>query len=210
MAILKGIEASVVIDGKALTEYDDEDTLGESSDHTSEVSKYIEAVSGAKFSISITVPKSYNFVKDAITFRLSLDGVWVWTLLCRKARLKNMREDWHESIAGSKEKCGDEWHLRPFKFEDIKIGETSLRILVSCIDQRIQLKRQLQRLAAGRLIILSMSESSYSMSMKQHLLDKVTPPASGVLDSIHHLRLQRRSLKVETSRFRLSTRILNF
>ena len=126
MAILKEIEASVIIDGNALTEYDDEDTLDESSEHTSEVSKYIEAVSGAEFSIGLTVPKSYNFRGDALSFKTSLDGVYVESTFCREAKLKNLREDWHKTVAGSEVKNGTQWYLRPFKFGDIKIGETSL------------------------------------------------------------------------------------
>ena len=134
MAILKGIEASVIVDGKALTEYDDEDTPDESSDHTGEVSKYIEAVSDAEFSIGFTVPKSYKFEANALSFKLNLDGVWVGTYLLRKAKLKNLRKDWHETIAGSKAKNGEEWYLRPFKFDDIKIGETSFYTSTFCID----------------------------------------------------------------------------
>ena len=134
MAILKSIEASVVIDGKALTEYDDEDTPDESSDHTSEVSKYIEAVSDAEFSISITVPKSYKIEANALCFDLSLDGFWGRTYLLRKAKLKSKREDWHTTIAGSKVKNSEGWYLRPFKFADVKIGKTSLHVSVFCID----------------------------------------------------------------------------
>ena len=137
MAILNGVEASVVIDGKALIEYDDEDTADDGSDHTSEVSKYIEAVSDAEFSIGITVPKSYSFKADALSFRLSLDGVRVDSSLCRKAKLKSLRKDWHDTIAGSKVKNGNEWYLRPFKFNDIKIGETNPHILTFCIDEEI-------------------------------------------------------------------------
>ena len=127
MARLKGIEASVVIDGRALTEYDDEDTPDESSDHTSEVSKYIEAVSDAEFSISVTVPNSHKFAGDALSFRLSLDGIWVKTWLCRKAKIRDLREDWHANIAGSEVGNGKKWCLRPFKFNDIKTGKTSLQ-----------------------------------------------------------------------------------
>ena len=134
MAILNAIEASIIIDGKALTEYNDEDTLDESSDHTSEVSKYIEAVSDAEFSIGITVPRSYNFVGNAICFQLSLDGVCVKSRLFQKAKLKDLREDGRISLEGSKGKIGKEWFLRPFKFDDIKIGNTSLHMFVFCID----------------------------------------------------------------------------
>ena len=134
MAILKGIEASVVIDGKALTEYDNEDTIDEIFDHTSELSKYIEAVSEAEFGIDITVPQSYNIKADALVFKLSLDGIWVRTLFCRKSKFKSRRRDWHNTMAGSKVKNGKEWYLRAFKFNDIKIGKTSLHILTLCID----------------------------------------------------------------------------
>ena len=206
MAILKGIEASVVIDGKALTEYDDEDTPDESFDHTSEVSKYIEAVSDAEFSIDYTVPRSYNFVGNALSFKCSLDGVWVRTGLCLKADLEDLRKDRPWTIAGSNVKNGEEWYLRPFKFDDIKIGETSLHISVFCIDREIQWKRQLQRLAAGRAKVSPISEPSRSMSLTHKLLAGDTAPATMVLNSVNHLRLRRRSSKVETSRFRLSTR----
>ena len=124
MAILKGVEASVLIDGKALTEYDDEDTRDENSDPTSQVSKYIEAISGAEFSISVTMPRSYNFVGDAVKFELRLDGVCVFTWLCREVGFKDLRKDWHGTIAGHLAKNGEEWYLRPFKFDDIKIGGT--------------------------------------------------------------------------------------
>ena len=136
MAILEGIEASVIIDGKALTEYDNEDTSDGGSDHTSEVSKYIEALPDAEFSMGITVPKSYSFVGNALCFKLSLDGVRVGTWLCRKAKLEDLRKDWHIFIAGSKVKNGEEWYLRPFRFDDIKIGETRFHILIFCIDLR--------------------------------------------------------------------------
>ena len=127
MARPKGIEASVVVDGKALTEYEDEDTPDESSEHTSAVSKYIEAVSDAEFSVSVTVPKSHKFAKDGLSFRLSLDGIWVKTWLCRKAKIMELGQDWYTTIAGSEVKNGKAWCLKPFKFNNLKIGKTSLQ-----------------------------------------------------------------------------------
>ena len=127
MARPKGIEASVVVDGQALTEYEDRDTPDESSEHTSAVTRYIEAVSDAEFSISVTVPRSHKFAKDGLSFRLSLDGIWVKTWLCRKAKIMELGQDWHTTIAGSDVKNGKEWCLRPFKFNDIQIGKTSLQ-----------------------------------------------------------------------------------
>ena len=130
MAILKGIEVSVVIDGKALAEYDDEDIADENPDHPSEISKYIEVISDAEFSIDITVPSSYDFAADAISFRLGLDGVSVKKRLCQKAKLKRLHGYWHSNIAGSDVKNGEEWYLRPFRFDDIKIGKPGLHILI--------------------------------------------------------------------------------
>ena len=130
MAILKGIEISVVVDGKALTEYDDEDAANENSDHPSGVSKYIEAVPDAEFSIDITMSQSYDLTADGLSFRLSLDGVSVRNRICRKAMLKRLRKDWRDNIAGSPMKNGDKCYLRPFKFNDIKIGKTILHILI--------------------------------------------------------------------------------
>ena len=136
MAILKGIEVSVVIDGKALAEYDDEDIADQSPEHPSEVSKYIEAVSDAEFSIDFTVPQFYEFTADALAFKFILDGVTVRNSVCRKAKLKRLRKDWHENIAGSKVKNGEGWCLRPFKFNDIKIGKTRLHLLMFILTTR--------------------------------------------------------------------------
>ena len=131
MAILKGIDVSVVIHGKPLTEYDDEDAADRNSEHPSEVSKYIEVVSDAEFRINIIMSQSYDLTADGLSFRLSLDGVSVRNRLCRKAKLKRLRKDWHDNIAGSYMKNGEEWYLRPFKFNDIKIGKTILHVLIS-------------------------------------------------------------------------------
>ena len=150
MAILKGIEASIIIGGKALTEYDDEDTGDGGSDHTSEVSKYIEAVSGAEFSISITVPKSYKFKANALSFRLILDGVWVKSRFCREATLKNLRTDWHTTTAGSNVKNDEGWYLRPFRFDDIKIGETSFHILIFCVDSKNSVEASTSTAGSGQ------------------------------------------------------------
>ena len=210
MAIIKGIEASVIIDGRALTEYDDGDAGDGGSDHTSKVSKYIEAVSDAEFSISITVPKSYKFEANALCFEPSLDGVRVKGYLCLKSELKSLHKDWHETIPGSKVKNGEEWYLRPFKFSDIKIGKTSLHISVLCIDQGFQWKRQLQRLAAGRPIVSPIWAPSHSMSLTRKSLARagVTAPGTRLLNSVIHLRLRRRSSKVEMLRIGLRTRTL--
>ena len=130
MAILKGIEVSVVIDGKALTEYDDEDAANENPDHPSEVSKYIEAVPDAEYSVDITMSQSYDLTADGLSFSLSLDGVSVRKPVCRKAKLKRLRKAWYKRVSGSKVENGEEWYLRPFKFNDIKIGKTRLYIFI--------------------------------------------------------------------------------
>ena len=177
MAILEGIEVLVVIAGKALTEYDDEEAADKSHEHASEVSKYIEAVSDAEFGIDITVPSSYDFAGDAISFKLTLDGVSVRGRLCRKAKIKRLRVDWHTTIAGSKVKNGKNWYLKPFKFNDINIGKTSLHILIICIDREIQLKRQLHQLAAGRATVSQNWGPSHWLSLTEKLPARLTVPA---------------------------------
>lgn len=71
----EGAQASVIIDGKAVTKYDDEETRDKHSDSTSVVIEYLEARSDAKFSVNLTVPQSYDITADALAFKLSLDGV---------------------------------------------------------------------------------------------------------------------------------------
>ena len=54
MAILKDIKVAIMINGKELKEYDDEDDV---NDDQSSVSKYVEATSNAQFEIFTSAPR---------------------------------------------------------------------------------------------------------------------------------------------------------
>jgi hypothetical protein len=72
MAVLQdvpGVQVQVVVDGKALKEYDD----SESNQTSKATSKYVEAVSGRNFEIHTTLEKHMETDHD-VSIRVLVDG----------------------------------------------------------------------------------------------------------------------------------------
>ena len=73
MAILGKFEAQVFVNDVRVEEFDDDDE--DDSATNDEVTKYIEAVSGACFEIKILIDPSYHYTEEeAITARVFIDG----------------------------------------------------------------------------------------------------------------------------------------
>ena len=122
MAVLDDIEVTVQVDEQDLKEYYDHD--GEHADDAS-ISKYIEAVSRAKFEVVASVSTSHKLTSDALGLEISIDGNLVARGLLRKHRFlggKNMTTHVKRAIKGVS-RFGDEgWELRPFTFTEINAG----------------------------------------------------------------------------------------
>jgi hypothetical protein len=65
-------EVKIKVEDTYPLEYDDDDDEAEASE--SVTTKYIEAVSGAKFGISCKVLPGYHFNEDFLSFQVFLDG----------------------------------------------------------------------------------------------------------------------------------------
>ena len=121
MAILDDIEVTIQVNGQDLREYFDQD--GDPSTDVS-VSKYIEAVSGARFEVVIMVPKSHKFLSDALTFRVFLDGSLVGKSGINKIKvLKDKSNFYKKSIKGVSKPVGSGWEMRSFQFTEINISQ---------------------------------------------------------------------------------------
>jgi hypothetical protein len=121
MAILKPFECKVEVGGVALEEYEDEDT--EQANTTTSLTKYIEAVSGANFSLKLTVQPGWTMQADFIAWYIDLDGKQ-----CGGGVIKSESYDGSRSCAsvryGVTSGAGGDWTERKFRFADITIGET--------------------------------------------------------------------------------------
>lgn len=140
MAILKEIEVTVQSGGQALEEYRDEDNdeenqmlyeerqadrangnLTENPSH-SRVSKYIESVTGAEFTIKAVVPASFQMRSNALRFRVLMDGKPVAKKTCVQAKKKSPKSRWEHDFMGSLTITRDVTTIRPFLFNKVAFG----------------------------------------------------------------------------------------
>ena len=74
MAILDVFECSILVDGEALKEYEDDEPDQTSTPKS--LSKYVAAVAESHFSVECKVKPKFRFGKaDHLSFQISLDGV---------------------------------------------------------------------------------------------------------------------------------------
>ncbi|KAF2086114.1 hypothetical protein K490DRAFT_45117 [Saccharata proteae CBS 121410] len=87
-----GVHVEIIVDGKALKEYDDPDTE-ETSDSTT---KYVEAESGKAFSILLKIKSDYQHSKYDLTRTVSVDGIRVGSSVYFKKEFNGSFEGaWH-------------------------------------------------------------------------------------------------------------------
>lgn len=109
MAVLEGfegVEVTVCVDDEALPEYDDDDIEGQStadsaSQESKVVSKYIEAQTGKKFIIRLSVQSPYTMDCPTLCFHVKVDGKTISRHILRKSVYKR-HGVWTYDIIGVK------------------------------------------------------------------------------------------------------------
>ena len=114
MAVIKRIEVTIRVNKKNLPEFNDEDSH---SDKTS-VSKYVEAISGARFEIVAIVPSSYRFASNALGFEASLDG----NLVERGLVSEHQYHNYVYTFRGVTRLGDSGWEIQPYRFAEINIS----------------------------------------------------------------------------------------
>ena len=120
MAILKPFECKIEVGGAALEEYEDEDT--EQANTRTSLTKYVEAASGANFSLKLTAQPGWTMKADYIAWSIGLDG--------KKYGGGVIRSECYDGTSsytsvrhGVPSGSGDNWTERKFRFADITIGD---------------------------------------------------------------------------------------
>lgn len=119
MAILSPFECTIEIDGVAVREYEDEEA--EQANTTTVLTKYIEVVSGADFSIGFAIQPGWTMHADCARFDLSMDDKSVVGWVIPKEKYdehQTVKFRQCEVVSSSGEHCV----VRKFKFADITIG----------------------------------------------------------------------------------------
>jgi hypothetical protein len=120
MAILQPFECKVEVNGVALKEYEDEDT--EQATTTTTLTKYVEAISGANFSLRLTLQPGWTMKADFLAWVTVLDGqkygggVIGSDVYDGSHSITIVK---HGVVSGS----GNDWTERSFRFADIVIGD---------------------------------------------------------------------------------------
>ncbi len=130
MAIIKGIDITIHVNGQALQEYDDSFVDGDQDSKNQRewdgtpylLTKYVEATSGARFAINAVVPKSAKTSADALKFALVLDGIPINdNNQFMPMRLPDLEDGfWSLLIDGITTETKTGTIVRPYMFSDIK------------------------------------------------------------------------------------------
>jgi hypothetical protein len=127
---LPGLEVIVKIGGSPAVEYEDEEESevapGPSGVHQAArtVSKYIEAVTGAEFSIQLSFSRIFKWDSPVIEVWLTVDGTWISGAIIYpqpNAEVTKEIEGIHQPpVAGSRAR---EWTLKKLQFAQIEISK---------------------------------------------------------------------------------------
>lgn len=113
MVTFRDLHVTVRVDDEDLQEYEDRN-----EPYNSEViSKYIEAVTGAEFSINIKVPGDYSATSGALKFIVRAGGEYIRSLIHRHERGAG-----ELVVSGTKSERAGRWVHQPLVFSDIKPG----------------------------------------------------------------------------------------
>ena len=120
MPSLDGIEFGILVNGKLLKEYDDDEghIQGENT-----VAKYVEANSNTRFGIKILVTKDFKLTSDLLGSGLLLNSLYVDGVMILKEDLRMRGRAQHVFVEGvSMEDKKGNWIMRYFEFSELKRG----------------------------------------------------------------------------------------
>jgi len=131
---LRGMEVTIHFGGQALQEYGDDQDVeaapGEIGAYQASrtVSKYIESVTGQKYSVELSLQKPFKFDCPSLAYRISIDGVETEQDPLALRRGYSAARGWTRSVEGIKSyKASDKTSsLRKFKFSAINTSKCLL------------------------------------------------------------------------------------
>lgn len=126
MAILHRFEATVIVNGNALTEYDLHVDDQDNEQRQNTVVKYIEAVSDTTFSLKLVIKPYHKLDCDLLGWNLYTDGRYangegLTGDFFRKRRCVVPLETY---FTGAPRKKEDQWVLQDFKFSNVSLGKS--------------------------------------------------------------------------------------
>lgn len=115
---IPGLEAEVRVNGLRAMEYTNE----VKEDSTKTTIRYIESVSGAKFSVHSTCTETFNHSKNDILMAVHVDGQKIGSRFFTNAVARVKRSLINVSIPGMKYRQNKESKIKPLIFSNVDIG----------------------------------------------------------------------------------------
>lgn len=122
MAILNPFECTVLVNGVAVEEYEDDDDSQVSTAH--QTTKYVEAVSGANFTLRLTIQPGCKIESNHLAWFLYLDGNHGAGIVIDRQEYSE-ESGYSYNLDSHLSGSGSDWTERKFKFADIEIGEST-------------------------------------------------------------------------------------
>jgi len=119
---IAGLKVEIVVGGQPLPEYDDDEDYegNDAMRGQNSTSKYVEAISHAKFSIKYTFDSTFPYRVDDMAIAVYVDGKYVDSHVRRYAEFQ------HGYIAiftGHRYQIGNQWFERELSFAKLSISE---------------------------------------------------------------------------------------
>lgn len=113
-----GLDVNLVIDGVAMQEHEDQEAENEHpfSNHKT-VTRYVQAVSGANFSVDLHMQQHFPYKHHDIAVRLLLDGAVAKQPIIEKGRLQSR---FTHKFKGIEKLINGQWQLNRFAFADLR------------------------------------------------------------------------------------------
>lgn len=119
MAIIKdmpGVIVRILVNNVVLKEYDDDEDVEENS-----VNKYIEATSGAFFTIQWRFDKRFKYKTDGIALKVYIDGQYTDSAVIDLPKLLT-KQGYTSYLSGRRRKVGNDYIEENFTFSGLVIG----------------------------------------------------------------------------------------
>jgi hypothetical protein len=123
MAILSFYQCQIMVDGAVLREYDDDDTDQKPDQTIPTVVKYVQATSGAEFSVNFSLLEDWKVDQD-LAWKIYLDGTFSQSSVVANSTLYFDKTSWN--LNGLSVGRDDKWYLKKYKFADLIIGKLRL------------------------------------------------------------------------------------
>ena len=122
MAIFGNYTAEMLVNDEALQEYEQNEEIEIKNPDT--VVKYVQATSGAKFTINVSVCNMSGRMADCVTFSVYTDGTFIDSWILRKKDPGHGLWQTKYAMEGVKDVSSEgDWTLRSLMFSEIKAGQ---------------------------------------------------------------------------------------